>query len=927
MNLENPNLAPDPATADDDQRLRDDIRLLGRLLGDTVREQEGDAVFEAIEQVRQFASRFHREQDEAATRAMAATLAGLSIADTQSVVRAFTYFLQLANIAEDQHHVRHNRALARAGAPERQGSLAHTFERLADAGIDAGRIADCLDNALVGPVLTAHPTEVQRKSLMALQRQLASLLATRDRGDLTPETAAETDAALADTILTLWQTRMLRPQRLAVIDEVKNGISFYDDTFFSEVPRLYGRLEDRLNERHPGRDWRLPPFLRVGAWIGGDRDGNPFVTAPVLTEAMRLQSSAAFDFYLAELHALGAELPLSQLLVDISPELQALVARSPDDSPQRQDEPYRRALTGLYARVAATVCTLDDHPPQRAAVAVAEPYASSEEFRDDLAVLAASLSAHGGARLANGRLRRLIRAVEVFRFHLAPIDLRQNSDVHERTVAELLADAGRCDDYAGMLEGDRIALLIEELATPRPLHSPWARYSEETTGELAIFAAAFDIKRRYGDGALPNCIISKTDGVSDLLEVAVLMRETGLLMPGATPSLAMNIIPLFETIEDLRQAPATMDQLFSLPLYRALVRARGDEQEVMLGYSDSNKDGGFLTSGWELYKAEIELTRVFERHGVRLRLFHGRGGSVGRGGGPSYQAILAQPAGAVSGQIRITEQGEVIASKYGNPEVGRRNLEILVAATLEATLLDNENQHTSAEAFYPVMDELSDLAFHAYRGLVYETPGFTRYFRESTPVSEIAHLNIGSRPASRKPSERIEDLRAIPWVFSWAQCRLMLPGWYGFGSAVSRWLERHPDGLATLQHMYAAWPFFRTQLSNMDMILAKTDLVIAARYAELVSDTELRAGVFGAIQAEWQATREALQAISGQAELLADNPQLARSIRNRVPYLDPLNYLQIDLLRRHRAGETDERLRRGIHITINGVAAGLRNSG
>ncbi|TVT48736.1 MAG: phosphoenolpyruvate carboxylase [Denitromonas halophila] len=870
----------DLASSDKDHLLREDIRLLGRLLGETLREQESEEAFAVVERVRQHASRFNREQDPAAAAQMAAALDDLSLEATVPVVRAFTYFLQLANIAEDQHHVRRNRAHARAGSRPREGSLAHTLERLADAGVDAGALAECLAVARVSPVLTAHPTEVQRKSILALQRQIAARLASCDRTDLTPDEAAEIDAALKDAILTLWQTRMLRPVRLAVIDEVKNGISFYDDTFFAELPRLYCRLEDQLRAAFPGREWTLPPFFRVGAWIGGDRDGNPFVTAPVLTEAMRLQSAAAFDFYLTELHTLGAELPLSQRMVKVSP-----------------------------------------------AVAAAEPYESGEALRADLAVLAASLAANGSARLAAGRLRRLIRAVEVFGFHLAPIDLRQNSDVHERTVAELLARAGRCADYLALSEDARIALLVEELATARPLQSRWIDYSEESAGELAIFFAAREIKQRYGDGALPNCIISKTDDASDLLEVALLLKEAGLMQPGDAPALAMNIIPLFETIDDLRAAPATMARILALPGYRALVASRGDEQEVMLGYSDSNKDGGFLTSGWELYKAEIELARVFARHGVRLRLFHGRGGSVGRGGGPSYQAILAQPAGAVSGQIRITEQGEVIASKYGNPEVGRRNLEILAAATLEAALLDNENRLENAEAFYPVMERLSELAFGAYRRLVYDTPGFTRYFRESTPVAEIAHLNIGSRPASRKPSERIEDLRAIPWVFSWAQCRLMLPGWYGFGSAVGEWLAENPDGLALLQRMYAAWPFFRTQLSNVDMILAKSDLAIAARYADLVTDAELRDSVFARIEAEWHATRNALRDISGGAEPLADNPLLARSIHHRFPYLDPLNHLQVDLLRRHRAGETDERVRRGIHLTINGVAAGLRNSG
>ncbi|MGA9394012.1 MAG: phosphoenolpyruvate carboxylase, partial [Azonexus sp.] len=755
---------------------------------------------------------------------------------TQAVVRAFSYFLQLANIAEDEHHVRRRRAHDLANSPPREGSLVHALDRLADSKIGADAVADFFAHAVVVPVLTAHPTEVQRQSLIRNHRDVASLIEQRDRLQLTPEEDAENHLRLANAILTLWQSRMLRPVRLKVLDEVKNGISYFKETFFTELPRLYVQVAQQLHKRYPQKIWALPPFFRIGSWIGGDRDGNPFVTAEILRETLRLQSAAALSHYLDEIHELGGELPLSNLLIDTTPELNDLAESSTDHSPQRADEPYRRALSGIYARVAATARTLDHFEPLRHEIGQASPYDNPDALRADLKVLSTSLKQNGSAALADGRLRRLLRAVQVFGFHLAPVDLRQNSEVHARSVAELLAGAGRCPDYEALSEVDRIKLLIEEIATPRPLYSPYLGYSEETQGELDIFFAARELRQRYGQAALPNCIISKTDGVSDLLELALLLKEAGLLRPGKTPQLDVNIIPLFETIEDLQKSAATMDAIFKLPSYRQLIAGRGNEQEVMLGYSDSNKDGGFLTSGWELYKAEIELTRIFARHGVHLRLFHGRGGSVGRGGGPAYHAILAQPAGAVSGQIRMTEQGEVISTKYGNPGTGRRNLEVLLAATLEASLTDHENRVEPAEQFHAVMDDLSQRAFTAYRGLVYETPGFTTYFRESTVVSEIATLNIGSRPASRKPSDRIEDLRAIPWVFSWAQCRLMLPGWYGFGSAVDAYLQANSDGLATLRRMVHAWPFFKSLLSNMDMVLAKTDLAIASRYAELVTD-------------------------------------------------------------------------------------------
>lgn len=917
----------DPLDSNKDEPLRNDIRLLGRILGDTVREQEGESVFDIVEQVRKTAVRFARDGDPAARDELAGLLDPLPGNTTQAVVRAFSYFLQLANIAEDEHHIRRRRAHDLAGSPPREGSLVFALDSLSTAAVSPEAIADFFAHAVVAPVLTAHPTEVQRQSLIRNHRDLARLLDQRERLQMTPEEVADNDLALANSILTLWQSRMLRPVRLKVLDEVKNGITYFKETFFTELPRLYIQATQQLQKRYPEKTWALPPFFRVGSWIGGDRDGNPFVTAEILREALRLQSAAALNHYLDEIHELGGELPLSDLLVTVTPELLALAAHSTDHSPQRADEPYRRALSGIYARLAATSRVLDQVEPVRHEIGQATPYATPDALRVDLKILANSLKLNGSANLAGGRLRRLMRAVQVFGFHLAPIDLRQNSEVHARSVAELLAGAGRCPDYEALSEYERISLLTAEIATPRPLYSPYLTYSDETQGELAIFFSARELRQRYGDAALPNCIISKTDGVSDLLELALLLKESGLLLPGAKPQLNVNIIPLFETIEDLQKSAATMAGVFAIPAYRELISGRGDEHEVMLGYSDSNKDGGFLTSGWELYKAEIQLAQVFKQHGVRLRLFHGRGGSVGRGGGPTYHAILAQPAGAVFGQIRLTEQGEVISTKYGNADTGRRNLEVLLAATLEASLTDHENRVEPAEQFHAVMDDLSLRAFNAYRGLVYETPGFTTYFRQSTVVSEIALLNIGSRPASRKASERIEDLRAIPWVFSWAQCRLMLPGWYGFGAAVDGYLSANPEGLTTLRRMVKSWPFFQSLLSNMDMVLAKTDLAIASRYAELVTDAELRERIFTQIKAEWARTKKHLLAILEQDEFLADNPMLRRSLQLRSPYMDPLNHLQVELLKRHRAGETDERLARGIHLSINGVASGLRNSG
>ncbi|WP_298371658.1 phosphoenolpyruvate carboxylase [Azospirillum sp.] len=911
-----------------DRPLRDDIRLLGRILGDTVRSQEGEAVFDIVELIRQTSIRFHRDEDQGARRELEGILNSLSPKQTSRVVRAYSFFSHLSNIAEDQHHIRRTRAHALAGSAPRPGTMAHALGEARKAGVTPQQLQEFFATALVSPVLTAHPTEVQRKSILTVQMDLARLLSERERGPMTAEEEQVNLEGMQRAVLTLWQTAILRGSKLAVIDEVANGLSFYDYTFLRQMPRFYAALEDQL--RAQDSSWsttELPSFLRMGSWIGGDRDGNPFVTAPVLRDAMRMQSTRALTFYLEELHTLGAELSLHTRNVSVSEPLRQLADLSPDSSAHRKMEPYRLAISGIYARLATTLRQLDGRESARHAVGAAQPYATAAELRADLDILDRSLTVNGSAALAKGRLRHLRRAVDLFGFHLASVDLRQNSDVHERSVAELLAFANPDIRYSDLSEDERIELLLAELQTNRPLASSYADYSEETSSELAILRAAAESRARFGANAVVNCVISKTDGVSDILEVAVLLKEAGLLRP-KDGALDLNISPLFETIGDLRNCAATMDRLLSLPAYRRFLDSRGGVQEVMLGYSDSNKDGGFLTSGWELYKAEIALVGVFAKHKVRLRLFHGRGGSVGRGGGPSYQAILAQPAGAVQGSIRITEQGEVIAGKYSNPEVGRRNLETLAAATLEATLLHPEAAAPCSAEYLATMEQLSGHAFAAYRGLVYETEGFETYFWQSTVIGEIANLNIGSRPASRKKSTSIEDLRAIPWVFSWAQCRLMLPGWYGFGSAVKAWLAANPDdGLARLQAMHRDWGFFRTLLSNMDMVLAKSNIAIASRYAELVVDPVLRETIFSRIRAEWQDSIDALLAITGQSALLDGNPLLARSIRNRFPYLDPLNHVQVELLKRHRSSDSGEQIARGIHLTINGIAAGLRNSG
>jgi phosphoenolpyruvate carboxylase len=853
-------------------------------------------------------------------------LDALSPSETLAVVRAFSYFSQLTNIAEDLHHNRRHRAHLKAGSSPKNGSLMLALDRIEEKQVSPEAMQAFLDSALISPVLTAHPTEVQRKSILDCHLIISSLLSSRDRIEMTPDELAENENALRRFVLILWQTRMLRTAKLTVRDEIRNGLEFYRYTFLTEIPKLYANLEKQLEARFD-KDIKIPALLKVGSWIGGDRDGNPFVTHDVMQYAVQQHSELAFEHYLNETHILGTRLSLTDRLVDVSDELRALSDASPDTAVSRTDEPYRRALIMIYSRLSATATTLGhtiSHlPPVDKAAA---PYATPAQFIADLDVLIESLNRHGAIYLARGRLANLRRSAEIFGFHLAPLDMRQHSAIHEQTVSELLAHSGVIANYSELNEAARREILLTTLQAAKPLIGELDQYSDIAQSELRIMQAAADIHQRFGRAALPNHIISKADAVSDMLELALMLQQVNLLE--GRNALHINIIPLFETIEDLRSCGPIMDELFAIPYYRQLLSCRGNTQEVMLGYSDSNKDGGYITANWELYKAELELVKVFAKYGVELRLFHGRGGTVGRGGGPSYEAILAQPPGSVNGQIRITEQGEVISSKYSNPEIGQRNLETLVAATMEATLLHHHGADSAMPEFHRIMEALSLDAFAAYRKLVYETPGFTEYFFTATPIREIAELNIGSRPSARRASDRIEDLRAIPWVFSWGLNRTLLPGWLGFGSAVKQFIAREgDDGLAQLQTMYREWPFFRGLMSNMDMVLSKTDMGIASRYAALVEDVEMRERIFGAIHSEWQDTVELLFSVTRNDTLLQENPSFARSLLSRTPYIDPLNHLQVALLEHHRAGNTDELVKRAIHLTINGIATGLRNSG
>jgi phosphoenolpyruvate carboxylase len=877
-----------------------DIRYLGRLLGDVIRAYGGQSLFERIESIRASSVDRYRGVARAAAPGDAEAL---DLDDTLSFVRSFMLFSMLANLAEDRQ----------SRTTESDADLAGALQQLAGAGVTAEAAAELLEQSLIVPVLTAHPTETMRKSMLDHRNRIAELMALRDAGTLETANGDVVEQAILRQIALLWQTRPLRRERMQVRDEVEIALAYLRDVFLPVLPQLYARW-DRLLPR------RASSFLRLGSWIGGDRDGNPNVTADSLQYALGAASRALLNAYLVQVHALGKELSVSTELAGVNPEVTQLADASGDSYVGRRDEPYRRALIGIYSRLAATYQASTGQAPPRLPNQIMPAYISPQEFRAELVALARSLAEHGAGLLATGgALGRLIRQVEACGFHLATVDLRQNSDVHARVVAELLSRAG-CGDYLGMSEDERVRLLRRELTSSRVLTNPYLEYSTETQSELAIAHAAAAAHAHYGPQCVTTYIISKCESVSDLLEVQILLKEAGLYRAEEDGGAAIMTVPLFETIGDLERAPEIMREWLSLPDVRAAALKRGC-QEVMVGYSDSNKDGGYLTSVWSLNQATRALAAVFATAGVRMQIFHGRGGSVGRGGGPAFAAIRAQPRGTVQGRIRITEQGEIIAAKYGTREIAAANLESIAAATLLASL-EPESSTAQEVQMVDAMAGISARAFEEYRALVYGTEGFRTFFRQFTPLLEIATLKIGSRPASRTKSDRIEDLRAIPWVFSWAQSRVMLPGWYGAGQALAAFEDR---GL--LREMAQSWPFFQATLSNMEMVLAKSDLQIARHYLTLVEDQAFGEQIFGRIEAAWKTTHDFLLDVTGQSRLLEKHPALDASIRLRLPYIEPLNLLQVQLIKRHRAGETDPRVQEGIQLSINAVAQALRNSG
>ncbi|MCK7641471.1 phosphoenolpyruvate carboxylase [Corynebacterium sp. CCM 8835] len=914
------------------EQLREDIRHLGRILGNVIRQQEGDEIFDLVEGARR--ASFGVAKGERTLDDLVGMFRDRDTSTMIKVVRAFSHFALLVNLVEDLNDETTRQAILDGGAPAPDSTLEATWVKLEAADITAEAVAAAVARAEIAPVLTAHPTETRRRTVFDVQKHITALMQERHDIESRPSSSRaearvrEIDRAIQRRITILWQTALIRVVRPRIEDEIEVGLRYYKLSLLRQIPAINHDVRHELQARY-GDTVPSTAVVKPGSWIGGDHDGNPYVTAATLRYATTRAAQTVLKFYAAQLHKLEHELSLSDRLSEVSRELIELADRGHNDVPSRVDEPYRRAVHGIRGRIAATQAELIGQDSVEGTwYKCHEPYPGPEEFAADLDVIDTALRDSYDGLIAEDRLGRIRSAVASFGFHLYSLDLRQNSESFENVLTEVFAHAGVTGEYRSLDEDAKREILVAELGSPRPLIPPHPQdFSEETRRELEIIAAAAEAVDKFGERMVPHCIISMAQSVSDILEPMVLLKEFGLIrIEQGQPRGDIDIIPLFETIEDLQAGSSILRDIWTVPVYRSYVRQRGEIQEVMLGYSDSNKDGGYFAANWALYDAELDIVRACRDNQIRLRFFHGRGGTVGRGGGPSYEAILAQPEGAVSGSVRVTEQGEIISAKYGHPTTARRNLEALVSATLEASLLPVDDLDQPERA-HEIMREIAELSRRKYATLVHEDPGFIEYFTTSTPLQEIGALNIGSRPASRKQTASIGDLRAIPWVLAWSQSRAMIPGWFGVGTALREWIAGDPDRLEELRSLYRDWPFFTSVMSNMAQVMAKAEMPLMELYASLVKDREIAERISGAISEEYDLTIDMFLTVTGADRLLADNPTLERSVRSRYPYLLPLNVIQLELLRRYRAGDTDDGVPDGIQLTMNGLATALRNSG
>jgi phosphoenolpyruvate carboxylase len=911
-----------------DEPLRRDINLLGRILGQIIVEQEGKGLFGAEEEIRLLCKRLRFEYDPDLDERLKLRIERMGPGELGRIVRAFSVYFQLVNIAERHHRIRRRRQYESSPEnPPQKASLRSALMRLKKEGFGGEDLERVLDELNLSLVLTAHPTETQRRSIRRKHLRIGEILDSLGAENLSLQERTKAEERLAEEITVLWQTDELRVERPEVEDEIRRTLLFFENPLISSTLDVYRDFEDELARQFPENSLPLGRVLEFGSWVGGDQDGNPFVKPKTLNTALELHRELILNRHLDSALSLAEHLSQSVRLAAISEELESSIERYewllPDTARefanQERNEPYRRKMLLVAARLRRTL----EDPGSSAA------YDSAAELKEDLLVVRRSLLRHGGERVAEGGLRDFIRQVDVFGFHLARLDVRQDSSRIAHAVAELLLPTG--EDYRSLDESGKTDLLRRLLKEPIAAEAPPDNLSDESRDVLETFDR---IKQADDESESPveTFILSMARGASDVLAVQFLAQRSGLLEVDKEERCTENrlgVTPLFETIDDLEEAPEVLRRLLDDPFYRSTLKQRGDLQEIMLGYSDSGKDAGYVTSNWALYKAQRALSAVAREHSVKLRLFHGRGGTVGRGGGPSYDAILAQPPGTVGGRIRITEQGEVISFKYSIPGLARRNLDTVLAAVLEASA--EEEAREPKKEWIEALERLSVSSCETYRELVFENKDFFTFFSEASPIGELPLVNIGSRPAKRVESPGVESLRAIPWIFAWTQNRFLLPSWYGAGSALSALIQDSEGGLDLLREMYHGWPFFRTLVEFMQMTLAKSDLRIAEAYSTLVEDPNLRERVWNRVSEEHAMSVRALLQITEQEHLLDNAPVLQRSIRLRNPYVDPLSYIQVSLLRRYRSLPEDalerETMAHPLLLTISGISSGLLNTG
>ena len=884
--------------------VQEEVLILTELLEDITKNMLAPETFEKIIQLKELStSENYQGLNDLVT--------SLSNEEMIYISRYFSILPLLINISEDvdlAYEINHQNNVDQ----DYLGKLSTTIKMVAEKE----NAAEILEKLNVVPVLTAHPTQVQRKSMLDLTNHIHTLLRKYRDVKLGLINKEKWHTDLRRYIEIIMQTDMIREKKLKVTNEITNVMEYYQSSFLNAVPRLTAEYKKLAKEQ--GIELQHPKPITMGMWIGGDRDGNPFVTAETLNKSALTQCEVIMNYYDEKIYNLYREFSLSTSIVNVSDKVREMALKSQDNSIYREKELYRRALFDIQAKMQATKTYLiedkDVHPR----------YATADEFYQDLLAIRDSLLENKGEYLISGEFVELMQAVEIFGFYLASIDMRQDSSVHEACVAELLASAGINDHYSDLSEDEKCALLLKELEEdPRILSATHAEKSELLEKELSIFKAARKLKDKLGENVIRQTIISHATSVSDMLELAIMLKEVGLV---DAQKARVQIVPLFETIEDLDHSEETMRRYFSLPLAKKWIASKDNYQEIMLGYSDSNKDGGYLSSCWTLYKAQQQLTAIGDEFGVKVTFFHGRGGTVGRGGGPTYEAITSQPLKSIKDRIRLTEQGEVIGNKYGNKDAAYYNLEMLVSAAINRMITKKKSDTNTSNRYEAIMDQVVDRSYDIYRDLVFGNEHFYDYFFESSPIKAISSFNIGSRPAARKTITEIGGLRAIPWVFSWSQSRVMFPGWYGVGSSFKEFIDQDPKNIEFLRDMYQNWPFFQSLLSNVDMVLSKSNMNIAFEYAKLCEDEEVQA-IYYTILDEWQLTKDVILAIEGYDELLAENSYLKDSLNYRMPYFNILNYIQLELIKRQRRGELSADEEKLIHTTINGIATGLRNSG